>query len=42
MEITIIHGQGHKGSTYNITKILKEKFQTVIQSFTNTFLQKMA
>ena len=25
MVITIIHGQGHKGSTYNITNILKEK-----------------
>lgn len=25
MQITIIHGQSHKGSTYHITRILAEK-----------------
>ena len=25
MEITIIHGQGHEGSTYHVTAMLKEK-----------------
>lgn len=25
MEMTIIHGQGHKGSTYHITSMIKEQ-----------------
>ncbi|NLG88755.1 MAG: hypothetical protein GX494_05980 [Clostridiaceae bacterium] len=25
MEITVIHGQGHKGSTYHITYMVKER-----------------
>ncbi len=27
MQITIIHGQSHKGSTYHITRMLAEKLK---------------
>lgn len=36
MEITIIHGQTHKGSTYHITELLKNKIitqETVVHEF---------
>lgn len=36
MEITVIHGQGHKGSTYNISKMMYEKLSekdTILHEF---------
>lgn len=33
MKITVIHGQNHKGSTYNIAKMLAEKLEGEIQEF---------
>ncbi len=36
MEITVIHGQGHKGSTYHITKAIEEKLageDTVVHEY---------
>ena len=33
MKITIIHGQSHKGSTYNIAKILADKLEGEVQEF---------
>ncbi|PLV63204.1 hypothetical protein [Brachyspira pilosicoli] len=32
MKITVIHGQSHKGSTYNIAKMLYDK-KAMLQSF---------
>ena len=39
MKITVIHGQNHKGSTYNICKILLEKI-SVDKEITEFFLPK--
>ncbi len=33
MKITIIHGQSHKGSTYNIAKMLADKLDGEVQEF---------
>ena len=33
MKITIVHGQSHKGSTYNIARILSEKLKGEVTEF---------
>lgn len=33
MKITVIHGQSHKGSTYNIAKMLYDKLEGDVTEF---------
>ena len=40
MEITIIHGQGHKGSTYHITEMIKEKLADTDTTVHEYFMPK--